>query len=188
MMDELLARAITRTEDRPTAVSLTDTSQDDAPLVYVNAAFEKMTGYGRQEVLGRNCRFLQGPGTDPDAVARIRKAVHDQSETAVCLLNYKKDGTPFHNLLMIAPIERAFHGRYFIGCQYQIDRHMRPTDIDMQVANVQGVIRDISHEEETRLTPVIWRSLIARSSAIRLVVDAYLLSVPLLHPDRPREG
>ena len=63
-----------------------------------------MTGYSREEVVGRNCRFLQGPLTDRDTVARIREAVSAGSEITVKLVNYKKDGTKFWNLFHLAPV------------------------------------------------------------------------------------
>jgi phosphoserine phosphatase RsbU/P len=85
-------------------VSLSDVRDPDLPLVYVNDAFLRLTGYGRGEVLGRNCRFLQGPETDPAAVARIRSALAARRSTRVTLLNYRADGTPFHNELLIAPV------------------------------------------------------------------------------------
>ena len=64
-------------------------------------------GYALTEVLGRNCRFLQGPGTDPTHVELIRNGVKEGKDTAVCLVNYKKDGTPFLNAFFMAPLRDA---------------------------------------------------------------------------------
>ncbi len=82
---------------------VTDPRQFDNPIVFANDAFLKLTGYSRLEVAGRNCRFLQGPAdTDPAAVDRIRDAVRDEVDIKIDLLNYRKDGSTFHNALYIA--------------------------------------------------------------------------------------
>jgi len=85
-------------------VTLADVREPGLPLVYVNEAFTRLTGLPAEEVLGRNCRFLQGPGTEPAAVQRIRDGLAGMRETRVTLLNYRRDGTPFHNELLIAPV------------------------------------------------------------------------------------
>lgn len=89
------------------AMVVVDPRKDDHPIVFVNDAFLALTGYAREEVLGRNCRFLQGPETDPRARARIRAAIREGRDTAVELLNYRKDGTPFWNGLFISPVRNA---------------------------------------------------------------------------------
>lgn len=83
---------------------ITDPRQPDNPIVFSNDAFLKLTGYGRDELLGRNCRFLQGPDTDPDDVQKVREAVRQNRDVAVDLLNYRKDGTTFWNALYISPV------------------------------------------------------------------------------------
>jgi PAS domain S-box-containing protein len=83
---------------------LSDPKLPDNPIVFASPDFYKMTGYTSKEVLGRNCRFLQGPGTDKKAVEVIRKAVATGSDATVCLLNYKADGTPFWNQFFIAAL------------------------------------------------------------------------------------
>ena len=86
------------------AICLTDATKPDNPIVYVNPAFERLTGYSRAEAVGRNCRFLQGAGTDPAAVERLRGAVAAREAAQVEILNYRRDGSPFWNALHIAPI------------------------------------------------------------------------------------
>lgn len=83
---------------------LSDPKLPDNPIVFASPGFYKLTGYTQKEVLGRNCRFLQGPGTNPQAVDVIRKAIASGSDATVCLLNYKADGTAFWNQFFIAAL------------------------------------------------------------------------------------
>jgi len=83
---------------------LSDPKLPDNPIVFASPGFYKLTGYTSKEVLGRNCRFLQGPATDAKAVDVIRKAVTTGSDATVCLLNYKADGNPFWNQFFIAAL------------------------------------------------------------------------------------
>jgi PAS domain S-box len=83
---------------------LSDPRLPDNPIVYASEGFYKLTGYAKEQVLGRNCRFLQGPDTDPKAVDVIRTAVANGTDATTCLLNYKADGTPFWNQFFIAAL------------------------------------------------------------------------------------
>ncbi len=83
---------------------LTDPHQPDNPLIFCNAAFEELTGYAQAEILGRNCRFLQGAGTDRAVVAEIRQGLDAGEDIHKELLNYRKDGTPFWNALFVSPV------------------------------------------------------------------------------------
>jgi len=98
-----------------------DTTLPDCPLVYVSEGFSKMTGYPAEEIIGHNCRFLQGEGTDPKHVEALRTAVRKGKSCCTRLLNYKKDGTPFWNLLTMTPI-RDETGRVvkFVGVQVDV--------------------------------------------------------------------
>ncbi|MBB4636680.1 PAS domain S-box protein [Longimicrobium terrae] len=102
-------------------VLITDPHQPDDPIVYVNPAFEELTGYPASEALGRNCRFLQGPDTDPAAVDVLRAAIAEERSATVDLLNYRRDGTPFWNRLSISPV-REPGGRltHFVGVQRDV--------------------------------------------------------------------
>jgi len=86
---------------------ITDPSLEDNPIVYASQGFLQLTGYSMSQVVGRNCRFLQGPGTDPRSVDKIRKGVAEGVDTSVCLLNYKADGTPFWNQFFVASLRDA---------------------------------------------------------------------------------
>ena len=97
-------------------VTIVDATAPDYPIIFANPAFEAMTGYPRPEVLGRNCRFLQGPESDPETVDRMRAAVHAWQPFQGTLLNYRRDGTPFWSELTISPVGQGPGGaRHFIG-------------------------------------------------------------------------
>ncbi|KMK78117.1 PAS domain-containing protein [Alkalihalobacillus pseudalcaliphilus] len=104
-----------------TAIVITDPAKADNPIVYMSKGFSLMTGYQRQEVIGRNCRFMQGPDTDLQTVKKIKDAITNQTSFSAEILNYKKDGTPFWNQLTIDPVyfekEKRF---FFIGMQKDI--------------------------------------------------------------------
>ena len=86
---------------------LSDPRLPDNPIVFASPGFYELTGYTREEVLGRNCRFLQGEGTDPKAVDVIRTAIKSGSDATACLLNYKADGSPFWNQLFVGALRDA---------------------------------------------------------------------------------
>ncbi len=101
--------------------TISDPREPDAPLIYVNPAFERTTGYGAAEAVGRNCRFLQGPGTDPTAVQRIRETVAAGEHAVVTLLNYRKDGSAFWNELSLSPVrDQAGTLTHYVGIQADV--------------------------------------------------------------------
>ena len=87
----LIERAMDATAE---GIAISDASLPGNPVIVVNAGFERLTGYTAQEVVGRNCRFLQGPRSDPHTVRQIRQAIEQGTECTAELLNYRKDGTP----------------------------------------------------------------------------------------------
>src|SRR4029450_6023093 len=91
------------------------------PLIHVNPAFERMTGYSAEEAVGRSCRFLQGPATDPGAVAELRGALRAGRGCTVTLLNYRKDGSTFWNEVTVSPV-RGKRGEltHFVGVQTDV--------------------------------------------------------------------
>jgi PAS domain S-box-containing protein len=93
----------------------------DNPIVECNAAFEALTGYSREEIVDRNCRFLAGPRTEPLLTAEIVSAVREKRPVLVEILNYKKDGTPFRNAVLVAPIfDENGELEYFLGSQMEV--------------------------------------------------------------------
>lgn len=103
------------------AMVITNPNIRDNPIVYVNDAFTRLTGYGRDAVIGRNCRFLQGPETDAKAVDRVRRAIEAGRDVSVDLLNYRADGRTFLNRLVITPIhEEGGRLAYFLGIQKRL--------------------------------------------------------------------
>lgn len=100
---------------------VSDPNLPDNPIVFASQGFYELTGYTPSEVIGRNCRLLQGAGTDPSAVAIIRKGMAEGRDTAVCLTNYKKDGRPFWNSFFVAAL-RGVDGRVvnYVGVQCEV--------------------------------------------------------------------
>jgi len=108
-------------EERKRCLVIADANSDDMPIVFMSDQFKDQTGYDESEVLERNCRFLQGPGTDPNAVAAIRAALAAREPLTVDLLNYRKDGTEFWNRLRLRPLKNsADETVYYVGFQNPI--------------------------------------------------------------------
>ncbi|WP_425341865.1 PAS domain-containing protein [Citromicrobium bathyomarinum] len=150
------------------AVCLSDPNQPDQPIVFANRAFRRLTGYEEEEILGRNCRFLQGPKTDRKSVAKVREAIESEDVVVVELLNYRKDGTPFWNALHLGPIYDS-NGKllYFFGSQWDVsdvraaraeERHAREMARELShrmknmfsvisgIVNVMGRVRGVETE------------------------------------------
>ncbi|MEM9311946.1 MAG: PAS domain-containing protein [Pseudomonadota bacterium] len=150
------------------AICLCDPNQADLPIVFANRAFRRLTGYSEEETVGRNCRFLQGPKTDPEPVARIREAIANEDVVVVELLNYRKNGTTFWNALHLGPIYND-QGKlvYFFGSQWDVsdvraaraeERHAKEMARELShrmknmfavisgIVNVTGRVRGIQSE------------------------------------------
>ncbi|WP_225204655.1 PAS domain-containing protein [Novosphingobium huizhouense] len=125
------------------AICLCDPYAPDQPIVFANRAFRDLTGYDESEIVGQNCRFLQGPGTSREAVARIRKALAEEDVVVVEVLNYRKDGTAFWNALHLGPIYDT-SGRllYFFGSQWDVS-DVRAARADERHA--RELARELSH-------------------------------------------
>mmetsp|Transcript_53613 Transcript_53613/g.154541 ORF Transcript_53613/g.154541 Transcript_53613/m.154541 type:complete len:450 (-) Transcript_53613:143-1492(-) len=101
---------------------LSDPRLPDNPIVFATPGFYKLTGYTQEQVLGRNCRFLQGPGTNPKTVDIIRKAIATGADCTVCILNYKADGTPFWNQFFVAALRDSDNCIVnYVGVQTEVE-------------------------------------------------------------------
>nr|WP_314877751.1 PAS domain-containing protein [uncultured Pseudomonas sp.] len=117
---------------------------DDTILIYVNAAFERLTGFSRDEILYQDCRFLQGDDRDQLARLRIRKAMLEGMPCREVLLNYRKDGTTFWNELSITPVHNeADQRRYFIGIQKDVSRQV---ELQRNLEQCQAQLADLKSE------------------------------------------
>lgn len=165
LLDTRRARAQLELKDRALAatfegITIADACLPDNPLIYANAGFERLTGYPVSEVLGRNCRFLQGPGTDPEAVAALRTAVREKRAVTVQLLNYRKDGTPFWNRLSITPVLDASGAvTHFIGVQSDVTVEKEAKDA-LQKANERLEAARQQTKRELEAAAVVQRSLL----------------------------
>jgi len=120
---ELMERALANASE---GFTISDARLPDQPIIYVNRGFETLTGYRADEIIGKNCRFLQGDQTDQAAVQEISDAINNDHPCSVELLNHKKDGTPFWNRLSITPVKND-HGEttHFIGIQTDITERIK---------------------------------------------------------------
>ncbi len=158
-----------------------DPNQPDCPIIFVNRAFEMTTGYSHRFVVGRNCRFLQGPDTDPGAVKAIRMALKRGEGVEQTLLNYRADGSPFYNELVVTPIHNADGAlAYFVGVQREISEPAKDTErrstLDIVRNQVQlhlSVVMEMSklHQGEGEDGGVDFVALLRRLEVLDLLYD-----------------
>lgn len=184
------------TEQTRMAMIVTDPHEPDDPIVFVNQAFERMTGYARDEIIGQNCRFLQGKDTDPRAVRRIREGLEREEVTVIELLNYRKDGSPFWNTLHVGPIYDE-DGRltHHYGSQWDVthlvearERHAFDRRVMEELRHrtgnlfaVIGAIVNLSAQGATDVTQLVSRV----EGRIRALAQAH--EVSLASAGEPRE-
>jgi len=127
----------------PVAAVISNPRLPDNPIVECNAAFEALTGYERDEIIGRNCRFLRGPGTEPDLTEELRAGIREGRPVLVEIINYRKDGTPFRNAVMVAPIFDAQGAlEYFLGSQVDVSKTGDGDGIDSVAATRAKAAKD----------------------------------------------
>lgn len=116
--DQGYLRSLLEDDEVEMSVVFSDPHLPDNPMIFVSDEFETQTGYASEEAIGRNCRFLQGPDTNPHAVEAIRQGLKAETRFTIDILNYRKDGSAFVNRLRIRPIYDA-SGRllFFAGAQ-----------------------------------------------------------------------
>jgi len=149
--ERLKAAALDVADD---GIVISDATQPDAPIVYVSPSFERLVGYSAEEILGTNCRMVQGPGTDHDTVRQIAIALSTGQVFQGEILNYRKDGTPFWNFLRIAPI-RDETGRvtHHVGTQTDV------TELHLARERQQELTSAVAHASRVRTVAALGASL-----------------------------
>nr|AML78339.1 putative LOV domain-containing protein [Mollugo verticillata] len=155
---------------------VSDATKPDYPIMYASEGFFKMTGYSSREVIGRNCRFLQGADTDPEELEKIREALLKGNNYCGRLLNYKKDGSPFWNLLTIAPIkDETGKVLKFIGMQVEVSKHtegskdkmVRPNGLPESLIRYDARQKDMAASSVNELVQAVKRPRALSESANR---------------------
>jgi PAS domain S-box-containing protein len=147
-----------------TPTVLTNPHQPDNPILFANDAFLRLTGYGGDEVLGRNCRFLSGPETDREVSNEVRCAVEAAEPVSVKILNYRRDSSRFWNQLHISPIfDESGILAYFVGYQHDITQQVEAEqalrqarqELEQRVTEREGLIREVHHRVRNNLQTII---------------------------------
>lgn len=156
-------------EYSPIATVISDPRQSGNPIVASNKAFSDLTGYEQNEILGRNCKFLAGDDTEPWLTEKLREGISSQKPVLVELLNYKKDGTPFRNAVLIAPVfDNAGLLEYYIGSQVELPEDAGSPSVNRH----QNAVEIISH-----LSPRQKEILQKMAAGFRTKQIAYQLSL-----------
>jgi PAS domain S-box-containing protein len=131
---------------------VTDPRKPDCPIVLANQAFLDLSGYAADEVLGRNCRFLQGPDTSPETVRRLSEGLARHEAIDVELLNYRRDGSSFWNALHLSPVhDQAGRLAYYFGSQWDVSERYRA---DVMRAAELRLLREVDHRAMNALALV----------------------------------
>lgn len=131
---------------------ITDPRQPDNPIVLANPAFLELTGYVADEIIGRNCRFLQGPETQAEAIAEVSRAIASRTSIELELLNYRKDGTSFWNALHLDPVwDEAGELAYFFASQRDVTERRRAQELE---ATERRLLREVDHRAMNALALV----------------------------------
>ena len=180
-------------DEAPVGITITDPSRPDNPMIYVNDAFERLTGYPKEDAVRRNCRFLQGAESDPAVVDTMRKAVEQGEPTAVEVLNYRKSGDPFWNQVTIAPITDA-DGTVtnFVGFQQDVTERKKAelaakrerANLEHLLDRIGGLVQEVTHElVEAERRSDVEAAVCERIAAIDTYEFAWLAT-----PNRPQEA
>lgn len=140
-------------------MTLADAREPDMPLLYANKAFSTITGYDRKEVVGQNCRFLQGPDTDPGSIATIKQCLQNRTAATVLLLNYRKDGRRFWNRFQLSPVnDEAGELCAYLGMQVDITEEMDRFGLESERQKLETLGRvagGVAHELNNALQPIL---------------------------------
>lgn len=151
------------------AMTLADPEQEDCPIISSNAAFQDLTGYSGAMIEGKNCRLLQGNRTDSIERRRLRDAVANRESSVSALLNFKMDGEPFNNLLMIEPLELGRGKVVLMGCQFGFD-----LSLELEAVNTQAKIRYLEVDRVWRATGA---SSVTPPANLQMRAEAAVMSV-----------
>ncbi len=176
---------------------ITNPLLNDNPIIFCNAAFSRLTGYSAEELVGQNCRLLQGPDTDPGSVTKLREAIAAEQDLAIDILNYRKDGSEFWNALFVSPVrDAAGTVIYFFASQLDFTdikskeaelaraRHIAEGEVALRTADLTEALRaktTLVHEVDHRVK----NNLLTIASIVKLqarmtdndVVERTLMSV-----------
>ncbi|MEO0744734.1 MAG: PAS domain-containing protein [Pseudomonadota bacterium] len=170
------------------AMVVTNPHLKDNPIVYVNQAFTRSTGYARSATIGRNCRFLQGSDTNKVDVDRLRAGIEDEDSVTVDILNYRANGEPFMNRLIVAPVkDDAGDTQYFVGVQKELRQSEHSTsaeEINAQLIEIQNrvasdlsmIIGMIRQQSGTTSVPEDFAALTRRIETLQLLYEEMKLS------------
>ena len=167
---------------------VSDPRLEDNPIIYVNHAFTKQTGYARSAAVGRNCRFLQGEETSIATVDKLRASIQAQESVSVDILNYRASGEPFMNRLLVAPLsDENGELRYYVGIQKELNANQRDTDaerMNQQLSEVQDrveadmslIIGMVRHQSNLSMQPAEYAALTRRIETLQLLYEEMALS------------
>ncbi len=182
----------------PIASVLSNPRLPDNPIIACNEAFMTLTGYAEPEIVGRNCRFLSGTATEPWLSDKIREGVRDHKPVLVEILNYKKDGTPFRNAVLVAPIfDDDGVLEYFLGSQVELDeveagpnssrrmasteqvKGISPRQLDVLTLMAKGLLnKQIAHQLNlSEKTVKMHRALLLERLGVATTADAIRIAV-----------
>ena len=131
----------------PIAMVITNPQRPDNPIEIANEAFCRLTGYAEQEIVGRNCRFLAGADTEPSVTNQLRAGVDGRRPVLVDILNYRRDGTPFRNGVMIAPLfNEDGQLTYFLGSQVDL-KSDEPASLSIRRARAAALIEQLPQRQ-----------------------------------------
>ncbi|WP_300062425.1 PAS domain-containing protein [uncultured Roseobacter sp.] len=185
LVEDLAFEGFSRTQ---VSMVVTNPHLEDNPIVYVNHAFTRQTGFARSAAIGRNCRFLQGEETDKAAVDLIRRGIEARESVSTDILNYRANGEPFLNRLVIAPIcDDAGEVQYFVGVQKELRQEERgnaPEKINAQLTEIQDrvetdmsmIIGMIRHQSNSTSVPAEYAALSRRIETLQLLYEEMKLS------------
>ena len=182
--------------DLPISMVITDPNRADGPIIYVNRAFEEVTGYSARFAVGRNCRFLQGADRDQPGLSALREAVRDGASCVTALRNYRADGEMFTNRLMISPLrDEAGTLLAFVGMQCEIEEagsRIEADEVTTMLRDAQARVADplalvtamVDLQARTENAFEAYRALASRVEGLALLYDEFSHSAAPRHGDR----